>query len=54
MQAVIDWVTSHYVVVVVLVYEVLALLPDNLIKSSSVLTFIFNFAKGFKDKQDGK
>lgn len=45
MQAVIDWVVGHSVVLLVVVYELWSLIPDTVIKSSSILTFIAGFIK---------
>lgn len=50
MQAVIDWIVAHQLILVMLVYEGLSLIPDSVIKSSSILTFIYNAVKGLKDK----
>ena len=45
MQALLDWVLGHSVVLLVLVYEIWSLIPESVIKSSSILTFIGGFIK---------
>ncbi len=43
MQSVIDWVIAHSSIVLLVVYEIWSLIPDTVVKSSSILTFIGGF-----------
>ncbi len=50
MQAIIDWVTAHYAIVILVVYEVWSLLPETWVNSSSILTWIGNLLTSLKAK----
>lgn len=45
MQGIIDWLTSHWSIVAVVVYEVWSLIPDSVVKSSSILTLLAGLIK---------
>lgn len=45
MQAIVDWVTAHWSLVAVVVYEIWSLIPDSVVKSSSILTLLAGFIK---------
>ena len=40
MQNLIDWVVAHSAVLLLVVYELWSLLPESVVKSSSVLTWL--------------
>lgn len=48
MQAIVDWVVAHSAILLVVVYELWSLLPESVVKSSSVLTWIGGFISKFK------
>lgn len=51
MQAVIDWVVGHWQVLLApLVYELWSLIPEDKVKSSSVLTWLGELVKSLKPK----
>lgn len=50
MQAVIDWVSAHLWLVLIVVYELWGLIPESVVKSSSILTWIGVLLKNAKDQ----
>lgn len=50
MQAVIDWVMSHLWLVLIVSYELWSLVPESVVKSSSILTWLGELLKSLKDK----
>lgn len=45
MQAIIDWVVGHSALLLVVAYELWSLIPESVVASSSILTFIGGFIK---------
>lgn len=45
MQSVIDWVTAHWGLIMLVVYELWSLIPEDKVKSSSILTLLASFIK---------
>lgn len=54
MQAIIDWVMAHLGIVLILVYELWSLIPETVVKSSSILTWLGELLKSLKDKNPPK
>lgn len=50
MQGLIEWLTAHYAVVILVIYEIWSLLPESVVKSSSILTWLGALLKSLKDK----
>lgn len=51
MQGVIDWVVAHWQLLLApLIYEIWSLIPEDKIKSSSILTLIGNLIATLKPK----
>lgn len=48
MQSIIDFVVAHSAVILVVVYEVWSLIPESVVKSSSILTWIGAVLSKFK------
>ncbi len=49
MQAIFDYVMTHLWLILVVAYEVWSLIPEDKVKSSSLLTWIGNLLKTAKD-----
>ncbi len=45
MQSVVDWVVANSTVLLVVAYELWSLIPESVVKSSSVLTFLGSFLR---------